>query len=160
MAGNENDLGNLPVGPVRSGMPRDLPGPRGGCRGRSSTDPRENPPGIWGMVPEGSPTENAPLHSVPPAGGGSAYAGSLAPALRGNITHPDRGEGPPRGFSIIPNLRIKGKRGNFSKKNRLFSPERNGFFRKKRVVFPRKRPQKRESQTEKRRKTPVLKPQN
>lgn len=41
----------LPVGPVRSGMPRDLPGPRGGCRRGSTTDPREDPPGIWEIVP-------------------------------------------------------------------------------------------------------------
>ena len=56
------------------------------------------PSGDMGDSPEGSPRESAPLHSVPPAGGGSAYAGSLAPALRENDTHPDGGEDPPRGW--------------------------------------------------------------
>ena len=61
----------------------------------------EDPPGIWGMVPR-DPRGRA-LHSATlrPLGEATAYAGSLAPALRG-IDLPGRGRGSSEGMGWGP----------------------------------------------------------
>lgn len=86
-----------------------------------------------GDSPEGSPTENAPLRYAPPAGGGSAYAGSLAPALRG-IDLPGRGRGSSEGMGWEPGEdppRIReriGERTEEQKGKNPIEPDRIRFF--------------------------------